>query len=378
MAIAPLFLKYKTRSGNCYVYDPGTNEIVRVGEVIFEVLNDFHLLDNEEIIVKYRLLGEANVREALARLEELQSRRILCDHGSQTSSKTEQVVCDGKVEPITDFLGSRRRMLIIELTQRCNLRCEYCCYGEHYSHPQLRRHGCDTISFDTAKKAVEEFIFHEPQNGLVAFYGGEPLLEFELLKEIVFFAEGLAGKHSLDLGFSTTTNGTLLTDEKIHFFVEHDFMVFVSLDGTKASHDRYRVFRSKQHQKRAAGSYDIIVRNLKRFVELYPDHSGRGLSVTLTATTDYSGSNDLFGADGPLFFPLHAQSLRPITNDLRKEENWRDIFLESRGVTPCEGGSCDRQRPFPMNDNENAGTTDDLMVHLAQSEDVKKIPEFVN
>ena len=87
MPIGPLFVKYRTQTGNCYVYDPCTNEILRVGEAIYQILDDYHVLDTDEIIAKHRAGVEAVVRAALAQLDALQSRGILRDHPPQLTGR---------------------------------------------------------------------------------------------------------------------------------------------------------------------------------------------------------------------------------------------------------------------------------------------------
>ena len=276
MAIGPLFVKYQTRAGNCYVYDPRTNEVIRVEEAIYQILDDYHVLDQDEIIAKNQANGEAVVRMALAQLDALQSSGILCDHPPQLTRRAEWIRCQGTTESLDEFLRHRRRLLTLELTQQCNLRCDYCCFGEHY--PQTRRPSTSPMSFETARKAVTAFINHRPKRAGIGFYGGEPLLEFDLLKQIVLFAEEQAGQFATSVGFSITTNGTLLTDEKIHFLAQHEFSVLVSLDGDKKSHDRYRIFRNQNRPEKRIGSFDTVIKNMTRFVELYPEYLGRDRS----------------------------------------------------------------------------------------------------
>ncbi len=172
MPNAPLFVKYTTRSGGRYVYDSDTNEIVHVGEVVYDIIDDYHVLTADEIIEKYRVLGEATVRRALANLDSLQFSGVLCDHGAERSIKAERLLCKGEETSLENILKTRRRLLTLELTQQCNLRCEYCCYGAHYR--ALGTHSERTMSIETAKNAVRDFIDHCPQPADICFYGGEP------------------------------------------------------------------------------------------------------------------------------------------------------------------------------------------------------------
>lgn len=98
MPLAPLFVKYKTAEGNHYFYEPSTNEIVRVDEATYKVLDDFHVLNTEELVAKHRSLGEEDVRRVVAELEQLQSNGILSDHSPAMTYSGETVACQGKVE----------------------------------------------------------------------------------------------------------------------------------------------------------------------------------------------------------------------------------------------------------------------------------------
>ena len=198
------------------------------------------------------------------------------------------------------------------------------------------------MPLDTAKKAVRQFIAHRPKDIYISFYGGEPLLEFDLIKEVVFFSEALARDDGKDVKFSMTTNGTLLTDEIIHFLVEHRFSVVVSLDGGKETHDRYRIFKSKGPRGERHGSYDVVVKNMKRFVELYPDYGGRGLTVTLTATSDIDEVDNVVG-QWKAHFPVAT-----VNTVLDVRPNSKAANDERRGVgcslfPPCDDSFCGRR-----------------------------------
>lgn len=338
MATAPLLVKYRTELGNYYVYDPATNEIVRVGEGIYGLLDDFHVLDRDEILEKHRSLGESNVREALARLEQLQSGGVLCDHSPQISSRAERVFCRGKEQPFEALLRDRRKVLVLELTHRCNLRCEYCLYGEHY--PSFRNHDDVTMSLDVAKKAIEDFVDHGPRRCSIGFFGGEPLLEFELLKQIVLFAEERSSQCGIERLFYLTTNGTLLSDEAIHFLTEHEFSVLISLDGPKETHDQYRVFRDERHPEQRRGSYDVVMKNMERFVELYPDYRARGVSLTLTATSDRDQINELLKRLRPSFPMVSPSIVRSVADGSQGQREDRSLQMGCWPTLPCESGVC--------------------------------------
>ena len=78
--MVPLFVSYRTKTGNSYVYDVCSGEILRVSDVVDRVLEDYHVLTPDEICEKHLAPGKESVREAMAQLDEAQERGLLCDH----------------------------------------------------------------------------------------------------------------------------------------------------------------------------------------------------------------------------------------------------------------------------------------------------------
>lgn len=345
MGTAPLFVKYRTQSGNHYVYDPSTNEIVRVGEGVYALLDDYQVLSTEAILEKHHSHGESNVREALAHLDALQSEGVLCSHVPQLSSRAERVSCLGKEETFEAFLQNHRSLLILELTRRCNLRCEYCVYGEHYRG--FRDHDDATMSFEVARKAIEDYVEHNPRLCSVGFFGGEPLLEFERLKQVVFFAEEYCSQRGIECQFHVTTNGTLLNDEAIHFLAKHEFSVLISLDGPKETHDQYRVFRNERHPEQRRGSYDVVMKNMERFAELYPDYHSRGIAITITATSDCDRINDLLKRLRPAFPLVSPNIVRSPADGSQGGREDRSLQMGCWSMLPCDSGVCLRDACSP-------------------------------
>ena len=143
--------------------------------------------------------------------------------------------------------------LILQVTQQCNLRCAYCAYSGNYYN---REHSNKRMSFEMAKTAIDFYLDHtdDVDNLAIAFYGGEPLLEFPLIQKCVEYAE--MRTPDKEITYYITTNGTLLTEKVIPFLAKHNFSITISLDGKKEEHDINRKFKDGR------GSFDLIVRNL--------------------------------------------------------------------------------------------------------------------
>ena len=185
------------------------------------------------------------------------------------------------ISKIKNYLGRYGyTQLILNITERCNLRCKYCIFSDAY--PYYRNINNNRMDFDVAKKAVDYYfsIIKEnmERNALrkptINFYGGEPLLEFNLIKQVVEYVRSI---YRGDVLFSTTTNGTLLNNERIDFLIKHNFGLFISLDGPEAEHDRQRV------DELGKGTFKIIIKNIKRIKNIYPHYT----NCLILSTYDY-------------------------------------------------------------------------------------------
>jgi uncharacterized protein len=144
------------------------------------------------------------------------------------------------------------RALSLAVAQKCNLGCTYC-----YAQEGAFGGPAKNMPLETALTAVER-LFEEAGPGdrvNLAFLGGEPLYNRPVLRAAVERAVGLSEERGVRVGFSITTNGTLLTSEDGDFFERHGFAVTISLDGVGEIHDRLRPFKSGK------GTYERVIRN---------------------------------------------------------------------------------------------------------------------
>jgi uncharacterized protein len=134
--------------------------------------------------------------------------------------------------------------LILEVTEECNLKCSYCVYSNNYQYE--KKLSGKHLHFETVKKGFEylyEIIKDRLEKRLtISFYGGEPFVQFELVKKIVSYAKSLF--KGWQLVFGATSNATLLREDIIKFLIAEDFNLLVSLDGPQYNHDAKRIYKN--------------------------------------------------------------------------------------------------------------------------------------
>lgn len=150
------------------------------------------------------------------------------------------------------------KSMCLNIAHDCNLRCSYC-----FAAQGDFGHGRKLMPLEVGKAAIDFLIEHSANrhNLELDFFGGEPLMNFEVVKQVVAYARSLEKEHNKNFRFTITTNGLLLTDDKIDYINREMSNVVLSIDGRKEINDslRFRVDGS--------GSYDTIVPKYQRLVE---------------------------------------------------------------------------------------------------------------
>ncbi len=126
--------------------------------------------------------------------------------------------------------------LELNLTFNCNLACEYC-----FIH---NKQGGERMTLTTAQKAIDILFSNAGPSVNITFFGGEPLLEFDLIQAIVPYVMANARQLGKEVTWAITTNGTLVTEEILQFFAQYNIYLLLSLDGGPETHDRYRRTKS--------------------------------------------------------------------------------------------------------------------------------------
>jgi uncharacterized protein len=148
--------------------------------------------------------------------------------------------------------------LSLAIAQKCNLGCTYC-YAEQGEFGGTAKN----MAIDTANRSVDLLLSEAGEGGkaVLAFLGGEPLVNRPVIQAVTQRAAKLARAGGIALNFSITTNGTLLNAADAAFFETYGFAVTVSLDGPRETHDRLRPYKS------GAGSFDRIMRNVRPLLD---------------------------------------------------------------------------------------------------------------
>lgn len=229
------------------VYEEGLKNGKKLDEIRTEV--------KEAIRAKYGdTYSEEDVLDACSDIEELK------DAGQLFAE-------DVYKDVIIDFKKRKTvvKALCLHIAHDCNLACKYCFADEGEYHGQKR----ELMSLEVGKKALD-FLIENSGNRVnleVDFFGGEPLMNFDVVKEIVAYGRSREKEANKNFRFTLTTNGVLLDDEVMEFCNKEISNVVLSIDGRKCIHDMMRPSRNGK------GSYDIIVPKYQRFVEARGDKS---------------------------------------------------------------------------------------------------------
>ena len=164
-------------------------------------------------------------------------------------------------EPYIDNFKRRPtvvKALCLHIAHDCNLACRYCFAGEGEYHGERA-----LMSYEVGKQALDFLVANSGnrRNLEVDFFGGEPLLNFQVVKDLVAYGRSLEKEHDKHFRFTLTTNGVLLNDDVMDFVNREMDNVVLSIDGRKEVHNRMRPFRN------GGGSYDLIVPKFQKLAD---------------------------------------------------------------------------------------------------------------
>jgi len=259
---------FKTKEHG-YLYDSGTGKILCCNPDEFSF---FSWLFHNASCYSFEDLSNCIDNDNLDNLLENVLETITRENLLQMPFITQFLSPDHK-ERLEDVVDKELRMITLEMTEKCNLRCGYCIYNESYT--DNRDFSTCEINQETVKAAIDMLCKHSGDDVAVCFYGGEPLLKFDLIKYAVEYSQKIMKNKKLS--FSITTNLTLLTREIAEFFASTDgFSVLCSIDGPEYIQNQYRKYPNGE------GSFDAAIKGLRNLAEAYDEKrflSSVGLSM---------------------------------------------------------------------------------------------------
>ena len=244
---------HQYKMGNlCIVLDVCSGSVHAVDEVAYDIISLFEGASREEVVARvaegHPEVSSEEVAECYLQVEELKKQgRLFAPDTFEGMAGTLKAKTSGVV-----------KALCLHIAHTCNLNCSYCfaSQGKYHGDRAL-------MSFEVGKRALDFLIEHSGtrRNLEVDFFGGEPLMNFDVVKQLVAYARSVEKEKGKNFRFTLTTNGVLIDDDVIDFANREMSNVVLSLDGRREVHDRFRVDYAGR------GSFDKIVPLFQKLVK---------------------------------------------------------------------------------------------------------------
>lgn len=270
---------------NLYVYDVGTGKVFNCDRIEYSIL---------ENLIKYNDIEKALNSVYFNYSEDVCTSAV---NNIIDISQTENLfkaplvkIFDTTEDEVINGVNHKLEQITLELTEKCNLSCKYCIY--QHNNSDFRSFGYKDMDWNIAKLSIDYALAHSDKTIAITFYGGEPLLKIDLIKECVKYAleKNIDNK---DIRFSLTTNLTLMTKELAQYFASiPQFSIVCSIDGPEDIHNNNRVFNN------GSGSFDKAIIGLNNLIEAYGyDNISKRISLSIVIS-----------------LPINSQKLYEINN----------------------------------------------------------------
>lgn len=278
-------------------------------EVAYDLVDLFEEKSKEEIIdTLSKDYKREQIEEAYEEIESLKEEGLLFTEDTYQEHPS--------------FVNRKKvvKALCLHVSHDCNLKCKYCfaSQGDFGGEKEM-------MSFEVGKKAIDYLIANSGnrRNLEIDFFGGEPLMNFDIVKELVAYGRKVEKENGKNIRFTITTNGVLLDDDKIDYINEHMHNVVLSLDGRKEINDNMRPTVNDK------GSYDVIMPKFKKLVDKRPKDKYYYIRGTFTRDNlDFSEDVLHFANEG-----FKLTSVEPVVGDesnpyALREEDMDKVFAE--------------------------------------------------
>ena len=242
---------HKYRFNNLYIVtDVNSGAVHIVSEIVYNLLDHYgkngEKPKTEDIRYLEKQYKQQELFQAQKEIDELVDNEMLFSDDSQITIE----MLEGRDAVI--------KAMCLHVAHDCNMACRYC-FGDKGAYEGNR----ELLSFETGRKAIDFLIAHSGsrKNLEIDFFGGEPLMNFDVVKELVAYGRKIEKAFNKNIRFTITTNGILLDEEKSEFINANMENVILSIDGRPQVNDKMRKTLNGK------GSYDIITKNYLRFIE---------------------------------------------------------------------------------------------------------------
>ena len=248
------------------VLDVCSGAVHAVDELAYDMIQQYEVLDREELLQRMR---EMHTSLPEAELQDCYEQITALKNGGELFTPDVFEPLAGKFK---EKSGDVIKALCLHVAHTCNLNCAYCFASQGKYNGERA-----VMSFEVGKQALDFLMEHSGKrhNLEVDFFGGEPLMNFQVVKDLVAYARSIEKEAGKNFRFTLTTNGMLIDDEVIDFANREMSNVVLSLDGRKEVHDRYRVDYAGN------GSWERIV---PKFQKLVRERDGRNYYMRGTFT----------------------------------------------------------------------------------------------
>lgn len=244
MALVHKFIQ----DGDYYLIDVNSGSVHIIDELIYNMVGEDELLDKEDVINNLKdKWSKEEIEEAYEELIDLVKEEVL-----YSKDLYEEIAMAG------DESESYIKALCLNVIHDCNLRCKYC-FADEGEYKGCRK----PMSAEVGKRAIDYVLENSGniKNIEVDLFGGEPLMVFDTIKEIVDYAKEKDKLYNKNIRFTMTTNATLLNDEIIDYIDKNMGNIILSIDGRKEVNDNVRI------RVDGSGCYDRILPNIRKMVD---------------------------------------------------------------------------------------------------------------